>query len=91
MKEECATQFTFMQVLESIVSNEFPHIKFALKVDTYIIIYFFSTQHVHCNDHHDFGDVIIVTYLLFCNYFYNNFVNLLCNTEYFWNELVLNM
>ncbi|XP_034171396.2 protein broad-minded isoform X1 [Osmia lignaria lignaria] len=31
MREECATQFKFMQVLESIVSNEFPHIKFALK------------------------------------------------------------
>nr|XP_012148034.1 PREDICTED: uncharacterized protein LOC105663485 isoform X2 [Megachile rotundata] len=31
MEEEYGTQFTFMQVLESIVSNEFPHIKFALK------------------------------------------------------------
>ncbi|KOC71097.1 hypothetical protein WH47_01740 [Habropoda laboriosa] len=31
-KEECGTQFTFMQFLESIVSNEFPHVKFALKV-----------------------------------------------------------
>ncbi|XP_043260718.1 protein broad-minded-like [Colletes gigas] len=31
IKEECATQFTFMQLLESIVSKEFPHIKFALK------------------------------------------------------------
>ncbi|CAK9810663.1 Protein broad-minded [Anthophora quadrimaculata] len=30
-KEECGTQFTFMQFLESIVSNEFPHVKFALK------------------------------------------------------------
>ncbi|XP_053976806.1 uncharacterized protein LOC128875330 isoform X1 [Hylaeus volcanicus] len=31
VKEECAIQFMFMQLLESIVSNEFPHIKFALK------------------------------------------------------------
>ena len=32
VKEECATQYTFMQILESIISNELPHIKFALKV-----------------------------------------------------------
>lgn len=31
LKEECATQFTLIQLLESIISNEFPHIKFALK------------------------------------------------------------
>ncbi|XP_050576401.1 uncharacterized protein LOC126915612 [Bombus affinis] len=31
IKEECAIQYTFMQILESIVSNELPHIKFALK------------------------------------------------------------
>ncbi|XP_076749425.1 protein broad-minded [Xylocopa sonorina] len=30
-KEECATQFTFMQILESIISNELPQIKYALK------------------------------------------------------------
>lgn len=32
IKEECAIQFTFMQIIESIVSNELPNIKFALKV-----------------------------------------------------------
>ncbi|KAF3430761.1 LOW QUALITY PROTEIN: hypothetical protein E2986_00218 [Frieseomelitta varia] len=31
VKEECATQYTFMQILESIISNELPHIKFVLK------------------------------------------------------------
>ncbi|XP_076287789.1 protein broad-minded isoform X1 [Lasioglossum baleicum] len=31
IQEECTTQFIFMQLLESIVSNELPHVKFALK------------------------------------------------------------
>lgn len=31
-KQECATQYVFMQLLESIISNELSHIKFALKV-----------------------------------------------------------
>nr|XP_031836746.1 protein broad-minded-like isoform X2 [Nomia melanderi] len=30
-QEEGTTQFTFMQLLETIISNELPHIKFALK------------------------------------------------------------
>ncbi|XP_017760235.1 PREDICTED: uncharacterized protein LOC108550852 [Eufriesea mexicana] len=30
-KEECAMQYTFMQLVENIVSNELPHLKFALK------------------------------------------------------------
>ncbi|XP_015438012.1 PREDICTED: protein broad-minded-like [Dufourea novaeangliae] len=30
IQEECAAQFTFMQLLETVINKEFPHIKFAL-------------------------------------------------------------
>lgn len=75
LKEECATQFTLIQLLESIISNEFPHIKFALKV--YILKQITLPCIVILNTFYN------VTKILLINLYYY--------LEYFWNGLVLNM
>ncbi|KZC15043.1 Protein broad-minded [Dufourea novaeangliae] len=48
IQEECAAQFTFMQLLETVINKEFPHIKFALMMlDDY-----------HCHEYIRFMDIL---------------------------------